>query len=111
MFAQHNQGDHLEGDEVVRVLVTGVQEGGQAMLESVERSLEWEELVSGDHVIFWVLVKITPLPHSRIAPSQALLRLSLLLQLLVVRGDLVPVSQVLHDVEQPLPHPPGEVHE
>ena len=94
---------------MVSFLVTRVKEGGQAVLQSVQGGLEWEQLVSGDSIVMVMLVQVTPLPQRCIAPPSALVRLGLFLQLLVMRGDHVPLSQLFHHIEQLLPHPPGEV--
>ena len=105
------QDTHLQSDHMVHILITGVQEGGQAVLQGVQGCLEWEKLVSGHNIVMWMLVQVTPLPYCSIAPFSALVSLSLLLQLLVVGRDLVPLGQLLHHVEHPLPHPPGEVNQ
>ena len=66
----------------------------------------WSRIQSqtiSDQLIIW--------DQSRNLAVMATIYLSLFLEQLVVVGQLPPVRELLHDVEEPLAHPPREVDE
>jgi hypothetical protein len=99
----------LEGDLVVVVLVAVVEEGRDAVLQRHEGCADREELVARDRTVVWVTVEVAPLPDGGVGPAAGHVALGLAFHLLVEGRQLVAVSHVAHDVEQPVAHTPGEV--
>lgn len=93
---------------MVIVGVAGLQEGRNAVLQTDKRGTNREELVPGDGAVR-VPVQIAPFPDGGIGPATGHVGLRLQLHLHVVLGELVPLREVAHHIEEPVAHAPREV--